>query len=220
MLYRIVLILFSIALALAIGCNSASKLTGGAKTTVQITNKITTLAAGARYDFNVDIEHDQGAGFTVSLSGAGTVANTGPTATYVAPAAPPAPNSVTVTVTAANGSGVSDSDTFSIVAAAGPVVTISPGSFNARAGGAAVTLNVSVTMDDPSDVLTIGVSGSPACGGACGSFGPLNGAPGSGAYTIDYVPPATITESTQQTVEALSNLANATGGTSFVYINP
>ena len=116
---RIVVALLLASLTLS-GC-------GGGKTTiVQITNKITSLPAGQTYQFTANVQHDQKAGVTLSLSGAGTLVLTGSTATYLAPPAPPTPNSVTVTVTAANGSGVSDSDTFSITPATGPVVSISP----------------------------------------------------------------------------------------------
>ena len=196
---------------------------GGGKTTiVQITNKITTLPAGQTYQFTANVQHTQKMGVTLSLSGAGTLVLTGSTATYLAPPAPPTPNSVTVTVTAANGSGVSDSDTFSITPAAGPVVSISQTTPTATAGGAAVTLNIAVTMDDPSDTLTVGISGSSACGdgGLCGTFGTITGTAGGGAYEVQYFPPSSVTASTLQTVNVLSSLSNSTMGTAFVTINP
>jgi hypothetical protein len=145
---------------------------------------------------------------------------TGPSATYLAPPVPPSPNSVTVTVNAANGSGVSDSDTFMISAAAGPVVSISPTTFMVTAGGSPVPLNISVTGDNPTDFLTSGVSSSPACYGVCGSFGSFGGSSGSGAYTVQYSPPSSVTMATQQTVAVFSNLPNSTFGTAFVTINP
>lgn len=196
---------------------------GGGKTTiVQITNKITSLPAGQTYQFTANVQHDQQMGVTLSLSGAGTLVLTGATATYLAPPAPPTPNSVTVTVTAANGSGVSDSDTFTITPAAGPVVSISQTTPTVTAGGAALTLNIAVTMDDPSDMLTVGISGSSACGdgGLCGTFGTITGTAGSGAYTVQYFPPSSVTASTLQTINVLSSLANSTQGTAFVTINP
>jgi hypothetical protein len=195
---------------------------GGHKTTiVQITDKITSLPAGQTYQFTADVQHTQKMGVTLSLTGAGTLLLTGSTATYLAPPAPPTPNSVTVTVTAANDSGVSDSDTFTITPASGPVVSILPTMPTVTAGGAAVTLNIAVTMDDPSDILTAGASGSSVCNdGPCGTFGPIDGASGGGAYTVQYIPPSSITASTLETINVISSLPNSTPGTAFVTINP
>jgi hypothetical protein len=195
---------------------------GGGKTTiVQITNKITSLPAGQTYQFTANVQHDQQKGVTLSLSGAGTLVLTGTTATYLAPPAPPTPNSVTVTVTAANGSGVSDSDTFTITPAAGPVVSISPTQPTVSvSAGTPVTLNIAVTQDEPSDVLTAGVSSSPICGSSvCGSFGAISGTAGDGSYTVQFFPPTSVTQSTLQTINVISNLSNSTMGTAFVTIN-
>ena len=189
-------------------------------TSVTITNKITSLKAGHIYQFTFDVQHDQGAGVTLSLSGEGTLVDTGPTATYIAPPAVPSPDSVTVTLVAANGSGASDSDTFTIMAASGPVVSISPSTFTVKAGGPAVTLDVSVTEDDPTDTLNGGVSSSPGCNGICGSLGSFSGLAGGGAYTVSYTPPASVTMSTQQQVQVLSSLPGSTFGEAFVTINP
>jgi len=211
---RIVLALLLASLTLS-GC-------GGGKTTiVQITNKITSLPAGQTYQFTANVQHDQKAGVTLLLSGAGTLVLTGETATYLAPPAPPTPNSVTVTVTAANGSGVSDSDTFSITPATGPVVSISPTQPTATAGGSSVTLDIAVTMDNSTDTLTPTVSGSPNCnGGVCGTFGSITGTAGSGTYTVEYFPPSSVTASTLQIIDVNSTLASSTPGTAFVTINP
>jgi len=149
---RVILYLSLLTLA---GCGV---LGGGNKTIVQITNKITSLGAGQTYQFTANVQHDQKMGVTLSLTGAGTLVLTGSTATYLAPPVPPSPPSVTVTVTAANGSGVSDSDTFTITAATGPVVSITPIQPTATADGAAVTLNIAVTMDNATDTLTPTVS--------------------------------------------------------------
>lgn len=194
---------------------------GSKKTIVMITNKITSLPAGQTYQFTANVQHDQGKGVTLSLTGAGTLVRTGPTGTYLAPPAPPNPNSVTVTVTAANGSGVSDSDTFTITPAAGPVVSITQATLTVTAGGAGVTLNIAVTSDDPSDTLTAGISGSSICnGGVCGTFGVVTGTPGSGTYTVQYFPASSVTMSTLQTINVISSLSNSTMGTAFVTINP
>src|SRR5215469_18964118 len=70
---------------------------GGPNTIVAITNKITSLPAGQTYEFNIDTQHDQQKGFTLALTGQGTLLQTGQgLATYLAPPALPSPNSVTV----------------------------------------------------------------------------------------------------------------------------
>jgi len=195
-------------------------LLGKPNTSVTITNKISSLMAGHSYEFSYDVEHDQSKGVTLSLAGQGTLVNTGPTATYLAPPAVPSPDSVTVTIVAANGSGASDSDTFTITAASGPVVSISPTTFTVNADGSAVMLDVSVTEDDSTDTLNGGVSGGPGCNGPCGSLGPFSGASGGGAYTVSYTPPTSVNVTTQQEVQVLSNLPAATVGIAFVTINP
>jgi hypothetical protein len=211
-----------LALLLASLTLSGCGILGGSKTTiVQITNKITSLPAGQTYQFMANVQHDQKMGVTLSLTGEGTLVLNGSTAVYLAPPAPPTPNSVTVTVTAANGSGVSDSDTFSISPATGPVVSITPPTLTVTAGGAAVTLDIAVTGDDASDTLTPGVSGGSGCGGGvCGTFGTVTGTPGGGAYSVQYYPPSSVTASTLQTINVVSSLNNSTLGTAFVTINP
>lgn len=200
------------------GCGA---LGGGKTTIVQITDKITSLPAGQTYQFTANVQHDQQMGVTLSLTGEGTFVLNGTTAIYLAPPAPPTPNSVTVTVTAANGSRVSDSDTFSISPAAGPVVSTTPTTLTVTAGGAAVTLNIAVTMDDPSDTLVAGVSSSSICNnGVCGTFEAITGTAGGGAYTVQYTPPSSVTVSTLQTINVVSNLNNSTLGTAFVTIDP
>jgi hypothetical protein len=208
--------ILTVLLALVVGCAS------GKTTIVQITNKITSLPAGQTYQFTATVEHTQKMGVTLSLTGAGTLVLTGESATYLAPPAPPTPNSVTVKLTAANGSGVSDSDTFTITPAAGPVVSISPTQPTVSASaGTPVTLNIAVTQDDPSDVLTASFSSSLTCGSSdCGSFGAISGTAGSGVYTVQFSPPGSMTTSTMQIINVSSNLSNSTMGTAFVTINP
>ncbi|HXY08722.1 MAG TPA: hypothetical protein VEI52_12855 [Terriglobales bacterium] len=197
---------------------------GGKKTIVQITNKITSLPAGQVYQFMANVQHDQQKGVTVSLNGAGTLVldTSTQSAFYIAPPAPPNPNSVTVTVTAGNGSGVSDSDTFTITPAAGPVVSITPATPTVSASsGTPVTLNLAVTMDSAGDILTPSVAASSVCnGGVCGSFGAVMGTAGSGAYTVQYFPPSSVSASTLQQISVNSSLASSTNGTAFVTINP
>ena len=206
------------ALCLTLSCGAVG---GTGPTTLAITNKISSLGAGKTYVFDIAEDHDQGAGFSLHLSGAGTLVPTGTSATYVAPSVPPQPNSVTVTATAANGSGASDFDTFTITAAPGAVISISPSTFTVTAGGAPVELNISVAQDDPMATFFAGVSGSPDCNGPCGSLGGISGTAGGGAYTVDYTPPASVLEETQQRVEVLfSNRPNSTPGLAFVTIKP
>lgn len=202
---------------------------GGKTTIVQITDKITSLPAGQAYVFTANVEHDQQTGVTLSLTGAGILVLTGDTATYLAPPSIPNPSSVTVKVTAGNGSGVSDSDTFTITAAGGPVVSISPiQSTVSISAGTPVTLDIAVTEDDPSDVLTPSMNSSSTCGGGCGTFGAISGTAGSGAYTVQFYPPSSGGASISLTpvappmeiVNITSSLANSTPGTAFVTINP
>jgi hypothetical protein len=203
----------------ACGGGILGSLVGAPKTTLTITNKITSLPAGQTYQFNIDEQHDQNTGFTLKLTGLGTLLQNGFAATYIAPASPPSPNTVTVTVTAANGSGVSDSDSFTIAAATSPVVSISPSTFTVTGGGSPVTLTVAVSQDSPSDQLTGGVSGSPDCGGPCGSLGSFNGTPGGGSYTVLFAPPNSVTAMTVQQVQISSSLPGSTPGIAFATEN-
>ncbi len=217
---------FALALALIylgatlIACSFGG---GGGKTTLAFNTKISTLGAGQSYQFSINIQHDQHQGASWSLSpstsqGGGTLVYTSPQpyvqAVYMAPPVPPSGGKVTITVTAANGSGVSDSDTFTITPAPGPVVTVTPVSFSATGGGARVTLNISVTNDAPDDSL------SGAVGSGMGSFGPFVGTPGGGSYTVQYIPPVSVSQTTQQQVQIFSSLANSTPGTAVVTLNP
>lgn len=77
--------------------------------------------------------------------------------------------------------------------------------------GTPVTLNIGVTEDDPSDVLTA------TCAAGSGSFGEISGTAGSGVYTVQFSPtPAT----TLTIIDVSSRLSNSTQGTTFVMINP
>jgi len=92
--------------------------------------------------------------------------------------------------------------------------------FTVNAGGPVITLDVSVTEDDPADTLNGGVSGGPGCNGPCGSLGPFSGVPGGGAYTVSYTPPTSVTVMPLQEVQVFSNLPGATVGMAFVTMNP
>lgn len=200
-------------LVTSVGCNL------GKSTTVQITDKITSLPAGQTYTFTANIEHNHQQGVTASLTGGGTLVVSNQTGIYLAPPAPPTPNSVTVTVTAGGGS-VSDSDTFTISPAAGPVVSITPVQPTVSvSAGTPVTLTITVTDDDPTDILTPGFSSSSACGSDCGSFGTITGTPGSGAYTVQFSPPSSVS-ATMEIINVTSSLTSSTQGTAFVTVNP
>ncbi|HLV87509.1 MAG TPA: hypothetical protein VKV39_11060 [Candidatus Sulfotelmatobacter sp.] len=189
----------------------------GKSTVVQITNKITSLPAGQTYTFTANIEHAHKQAPTVSLEGAGSLVLSNDTGIYLAPPAVPTQNSVTVSVTV---NGVSDSDTFTITAAAGPVVSISPTQPTVSvSAGTPVTLNIAVTDDDPSDVLTANVSSSSNCGSDCGSFSAISGTPGSGVYTVEFTPPSSVS-ATMEIINVASSMSNSTMGTAFVTINP
>jgi hypothetical protein len=218
--YALLILVIAASVGL-VGCGAVAGLIGGGgnPTVVTITNKITSLPAGQMYNFNVVVQHTQGAGFTVTLSGKGTLVQNGGSAFYLAPTSPPTPNTVTVTATAANGSNVSDSDTFTITPAAGPVVSISPATFTATGGGAPVTLNVTVTPDSPSGTLGGGVSSAPECNNSCGTLGFFSGTPGGGSYTVQFFPGRSITSNTLQVVTINSSLANSTPGNAFVTLN-
>ena len=208
------------AIVLCIGLVHILTGCGGKSTIVQITNKISSLPAGQTYTFTANIEHNHKQGVTVTLTGPGTLVVTDDTAIYLAPPTPPTPNSVTVTVTAGGGS-VSDSDTFTIAPASGPVVSISPTQPTVSvSAGTPVTLNIAVTEDDPSDVLTASVSSTSNCGSDCGVFGTITGTAGSGAYTVQFSPPSSMPASTLQIVNVSSSMSNSTQGTAFVTINP
>lgn len=207
-------IILCIGLSLSlVGCGS------GKSTIVQITNKITSLPAGQTYAFTASIEHAHQQQVTVSVVGAGTLVVSNDTGIYLAPPAVPTPNSVTVSVTV---NGVSDSDTFTITPATGPVVSISPTKPTVSvSAGTPVTLIIAVTQDDASDVLTPSVSGSLNCGSdTCGSFGAITGTVGGGAYSVQFYPPSSVTASTMQIVNVTSSMSNSTQGTAFVTINP
>jgi hypothetical protein len=217
--HRIAVLPLALALVAVAGCTAVGDLTGG-EATVQITNKIPSLPAGRTYVFNVTQHPDSTAPLKVALLGEGTAVASGQTVIYIAPPAPPIPNTVTLTVTAANGAGLSDFDTFSIGAPAGPVVAIAPQTFYLTAGGGPFTLTVTVTQDSAADVLTAMAESSADCSGSCGSFSAFIGDPGSGAYTVDYTPPATVTKMTVQQLTVLSSLAGSTPGVAFVTIAP
>jgi hypothetical protein len=214
-LRRLLSVLLPVVVTVLSGCSALAP-----KTTVSVGNQVQTIPAGATYEFNIDAQHDQNSTLAVSLNGPGVLLVTpGFTATYIAPPTVPTPNSVTATFTAGSASA---SDTFTITPAPGPVVSIAPASFSATAGGAPVTLSISVTQDDPSDVLNAngaggGTVGSPACGGC--TFGPVTGTAGGGNYTVQFVPPGAGTNfNSLAQVRVVSNLPNSTPGVAYVMI--
>jgi lipopolysaccharide export system protein LptA len=59
---------FRSALALLLASLTLPGCGGGKTTTVQITNKITSLPAGQTYVFTANVQHNHGAGVTLSLT--------------------------------------------------------------------------------------------------------------------------------------------------------
>ena len=203
---------------------------GGKPTTLAITNKISSATAGMLYTINVNENHDQGKGCTWTFSGPGTFIPAplpNCLAEYLAPpTVPNSGNSVTITAAAANGSGISDSFTFSIVAANVPIVSISPVTFTVTSSSTTQLLTITVSGDTPADVIQMGFASAPQCGTtgqfvSCGSFSHFTGTRGSGSYTVLFTPapgvPATVTG---QQITATSNLPNAETGYAFPTINP
>jgi hypothetical protein len=92
-------------------------------------------------------------------------------------------------------------------------VTISPNPVTASAGGAPVTLTISVANDVPTNMMTGAVASGAMCGGPCGSLGPIQGTAGGGSYTVLYAPPTSIEQATTtQSITVSSNLAGSTSG--------
>lgn len=214
MRYRTLCFVMGPMLLIVSGCNVDPDNGGSAQPIIAISNKISSLPAGASYEFNLVEGRDQE--FEVRVEGQGTIVSSGLTATYIAPPEVPSPASVTVFVTPINPKGVSDSDTFTITRASGPVVSISPAAFSVYSQlEIPVTLHIAVTQDSAADLLTIGM---PNCTEACGSFGAISGTPGSGAYTVEYHPPIGAPQVPEQQIEVTSSLVGATAGVGFVTI--
>lgn len=214
MSYRALFSIIGLMLLIVPGCNVDPDNGGSPQAANIISNKISSLPVGQSYEFNLAGEPDQE--FEVRLAGQGTIVLSGQTATYIAPPEVPSPASVTVTVTRVNPKGASDLDTFTIIPASGPVVSISPAAFSVESQlEIPVTLHIAVTQDSAADLLTIGM---PNCTEACGSFGPISGTPGGGAYTVEYHPPIGAPQVPEQQIEVTSSLAGATAGLAIVTI--
>src|SRR5262245_66028266 len=125
MLRRAVLAVFAAALLVSSGCQSEDD-DNPTGTAIAITNKIASIPAGQVHSFSVVVQNDGGSGYVTTLSGAGAIVETSGGPKYFAPAAQPSPNTVTIRVTAANGSGVYDTNTFTIDPPPGPVVSLTP----------------------------------------------------------------------------------------------
>lgn len=192
-------------------------------------NPVNAVAGGAGVTLNISVANDLPSDVlsaSVTSSPAcggnpcgsfGAITGTPGSGTYTVQYTPPAnassATSPTITVSSSLTGSTPGTTTVNLASNA-TVVTVAPNPANAVAGGAPVTLNISVANDQPSDVLSASVTSSPACGGnPCGSFGAFAGTPGSGSYTVQYTPPASIQQGSSQTITVSSNLAGSTPGT-------
>jgi hypothetical protein len=201
------------------GCAAAM----GGKATVALRSKVATMPAGTNQQFVVDSQHCGDVNWILSpdtAHGGGLLAMPAAqpfvTAHYIAPPTPPRDDQgavVPVTVTVRCGEA-SDFDTITITPAPGPVVTITPPSFSASPGGSPVELTIAVTQDDPADTLSGAVAGND------GHLGPFSGAPGSGAYTVQYFPAPQAAAAHQVTINVASSLPNSTTGSAFANVTP
>jgi large repetitive protein len=121
---------------------------GGNPTTVQITNKVTSVVGGTQYVFNASTYHNhgnpQGVTWTITpATGEGTLTNAvnsgaSSSVTYNAPAST-CTNCVTVTATSVGNPSSTDSDTFSIAGSSISISTTSlPGGLQGIPYGAAL----------------------------------------------------------------------------------
>lgn len=90
------------------------------------------------------------------------------------------------------------------------------------AAGNQETVSITVSNDQPSDVLSFTTSSNrtPCTPAVCGTFGAIAGTAGSGNYTLSYTPPATLTEDTSVTLTVSSTLANSFAGTANFIVHP
>ena len=166
---------------------------------VSITNKFTTIAAGAApVTLNATVQNDpanKGVTWTLTAGGAactlcGTLSGATTTSvTYTPPAVvPAAPNNApTITATSVSDSTKSDSDGFTITTAPAPIsVTITNKISTIAAGAAPVTFSASVANDSSNKGVTWTLT---AGGAACTLCGTLSGAT---TTSVTYTPPAAV----------------------------
>ncbi|MHB8541822.1 MAG: beta strand repeat-containing protein [Candidatus Acidiferrales bacterium] len=171
---------------------------------VTITNKFTTIAAGAAaMTLNATVQNDSAnkgvtwtltAGNSACSPACGTLSgNTTTSVTYTPPATVPlAPNNMpTITATSVSDGTKSDSDGFTITGATPPIsVTITNKISTIAAGAAAITFNATVA-NDPSNkgvswALNANGAGGTSCDPTCGSLSAQT------TSSVKYTPPAAV----------------------------
>jgi hypothetical protein len=175
----------------AFGCSGTAHPTAQ-PVQVAITNKMSTVAAGAAVTFNATVTNDaadEGVTWTIApTTGGGAISSTTTTSVlYTAPATPPTTNSVTITATSVADTTKSDSVTFTIGAKAAAIsVSITNKVASLTAGAATVTLNATVSNDSANaGVNWMLTAGGAACSPTCGTIGQAM------AASVVYTPPAT-----------------------------
>ena len=108
-----------------------------------------------------------------------------------------------------------------------PAVTINvPGPLGAppiQAGGGATTISIAVASDVPGEkpsVSSFTLNGVACTTATCGSLGAVTGTAGSGNYTVQYTPPATLIAQIAPTLVVQTSVAGLVGTTSFTVYPP
>ena len=178
---------------LATGCGSTYSM-GTVPISVTITNKITTIAAGAAATtLNANVQNDSSnSGVTWSLKSGGTDCSpacgslsgaTSMSVTYTPPTTAPS-NAPTITATSVKDATKSDADGFMITGPATVSVTITNKVNTMTAGGAPITLIAVVTGDPTSSGVLWELNGLNGCtAGVCGTLSAQT------ATSVVYTPP-------------------------------
>jgi hypothetical protein len=199
--YTVRIYLFVAALGgilLATGCGTVSSM-GTVPISVTITNKITTIPAGAAATtLNATVQNDatnSGVTWTLTVNGSacaslvcGTLSGATTTSVmYTPPSGLPVPptSAPTITATSLKDSTKSDSDGFTITGPAAVTVTITNKVNTMAAGGAPITLTAIVTGDSTNAGVLWQLNGcTPA---VCGTLSAMT------ATSVVYTPPAMTT---------------------------
>jgi hypothetical protein len=182
------------------GCSGGGSTPPPPSISVSITNKVTTIIAGAAaVTFNASVQNDStNAGVTWTLTAGGASCSpacgklsgaTAATVTYTPPGSlPAAPNNApTITATSVKDSTKSDSDALTVTAPAAISVTITNKITTILVASAPVTLNAQVQNDATnSGVMWALTSDGLACSPSCGAIS------GATATSVTYTPPSTI----------------------------
>lgn len=194
---------------------------------VSIANKISTVPAGSgTMAFFANVQNATNAAVTWTLMAAGAdcqpacgaLTTAGQDNIFYTPPAsmPSAPNNKpTVTARSSADATKSDTDTFTITAAAPIAVTINQVSTVLAKNTTGVTFDANVQNDSTNSGVnwTLTASGSP-CSPACGMLS------GNTTTTVTYTPPATVPASPQATIKATSIADGITfGSDSFTIIS-